>query len=104
MITLDINGRKVEADVEPGQVAFVVGLHLGDQLFLAAALLTRANHRGRAMRVVGAHVHAAIADELLEAHPDIGLNRLKQIPNVDIRVDVGQRRGDKDSTHEFGVR
>jgi hypothetical protein len=88
-----------ELNIEAGKVAFVGGLDFGDQRLLAAAFLPCANHRGRAVRVVGAHVNAAVADELLEAHPNIGLDGLEQIPDVDIRVDIRQSGRDKNSTH-----
>jgi hypothetical protein len=40
------------------------------------------------MRVVSAHVDATVTDQALKPGPDIGLNRLQQIPDVDIRIDV----------------
>jgi hypothetical protein len=46
------------------------------------------------MRVVGTHVNAPITGKLLEANPDIGLDVLHQMANVDIAISVGQGGGD----------
>ena len=53
----------------------------------------------RAVRVVGTHVDAAVADQLLEPHPDVGLDVLEQIPDVDVAVGVGQGGSDENATH-----
>jgi hypothetical protein len=66
-------------------------LHVGDQLFLAAAFLPGADHDRRAVRVVGADVDAAVPAQLLEPHPDVGLDVLDQVADVDVPVGVGQR-------------
>jgi hypothetical protein len=38
---------------------------------------------GGAVGVVGAHVAAVVAAHLLEAHPDVGLDVLDQVAEVD---------------------
>ena len=68
--------------------------------FFADAFLPGADHDRRAVRVVGADVDAAVADELLEAHPDIGLDVLDQMAHVDVAIGVGQGGGDEDATHD----
>ena len=93
----------VELDVEVGEVALVGRLHLGDQFLFADAGLPGADHDRRAVRVVGAEVEAVVADELLESHPDVGLDVLDQVADVDRAVGVGQGGGDEDSTHDRGV-
>ncbi len=61
-----------------------------------------ANHDRRAVRVVGTDIDAAIAAQLLETHPDVGLDVLDQVPDVDRAVGVGQGTGDQDLTcHQF---
>ena len=90
----------VELDVEVGEVALVRRLHLGDQLLLAAAFLAGADHDRRAVRVVGADVDAAVAAQLLEPDPDVGLDVLDQVADVDVPVGVGQGGGDEDATHD----
>ena len=57
----------------------------GDERLFAHAGLPGANHDRRAVRVVGTDVDAAVADELLESHPDIGLDVLDQVADVDRR-------------------
>ncbi len=75
-------------------------LHLGDQLLLADALLPGADHDRRAVRVVGADVDAPLPAELLEADPDVGLEVLDQVADVDVAVGVGQGGGDEDAAHD----
>ena len=83
-----------------GEVALVLLLHLGDELLFADARLAGADHDRRAVRVVGADVAAVVADELLEADPDVGLDVLDQMADVDRAVGVGQGGGDEDATHD----
>lgn len=52
----------VELNIEAGKIALVCLLHLGDEFFLADTCLAGANHDRRTVRVVGTHVHAAIAN------------------------------------------
>ena len=90
----------VELDVEAGEVGHVGLLHPGDQLLLADALLPGADHDRRAVRVVGADVDAPLPAELLEPDPDVGLQVLDQMADVDVAVGVGQGAGDEDSSHD----
>ena len=68
--------------------------HVGDERFFAAPLVPGADHDGGAVRVVGAQVDAAVAAQLLESHPDVGLDVLDQVPQVN--VSVGVRQGGRD--------
>ena len=72
----------VELDLEAAEIGHVGLLHLGDQFFLTDALLTGTDHDGRAVRVVGTDVHAPPATKLLEADPDVGLQVLHQVADV----------------------
>ena len=55
-----------------------------------------AQHDGRAMRVVGAHVDRLVmAAQSLEAHPHVRLDVLHQVAKVDRPVGIGQGAGDK---------
>jgi hypothetical protein len=49
------------------------------------------------VRVVCADVGALVAAELLEPHEDVGLDVLDEVPEVDVPIGVGQRRGDEDA-------
>ena len=82
----------VERDVKAGEVPFVGTLHLGDQLLFATAFLASADHDRRAVRIVRTDVHAAAAPQLLKPDPNIGLNVLDQMPQMNGTVGVGQRR------------
>ena len=67
-----------------------------DQLLRRDAFLLGAQHDRRAVGVVGADVPAFVAAHLLEAHPDIGLDVLDQMAEVDRAVGVGQGAGNED--------
>ena len=85
----------VEADLEAGEVGLVLPGHARDQLLRRDAVLPGAQHDGRAVGIVGADVDTVVAAQLLEAHPDIGLDVLHQVPDVDRAVGVGQGAGDQ---------
>ena len=87
----------VERDLEVGEVARVARVHLRDEVLGRAALLAGADHDGSAVRVVGADVGAVGAAHLLEADPEVRLEILDEMPDVDVAVGVGQRRRDHDS-------
>ena len=89
----------VELDLEAGEVGLVGLLHLGDQFFLADALLPGADHNGRAVGVVGANVDAPPAAEFLETDPDVRLQVLDQMADVDMAVGIGQGASDQESPH-----
>ena len=63
------------------------------------AFLPGADHDGRAVGVVGADVDAPPPAEFLEPDPDVGLQVLDQVADVDMAVGVGQGAGDEDSPH-----
>ena len=55
-----------------------------------------AQHDGRAVGVVGAHVVAAVTAHPLEPRPDVGLDVFDQVPEVNGAVGVGEGAGDQD--------
>jgi hypothetical protein len=85
----------VEADAEALVVALVGLGDLGDELFRRGALGLGLEHDRRAMGVVGADEVHLIPLEALEAHPDVGLDILHDVADVEWRVRVRQRRGDE---------
>lgn len=87
----------VKLDAKGGEVADVRLPHVGDQLFFGPSLLTGPDHDRRAVRVIGADVDALVAAQLLESHPDIGLDVLDQVTDVDVAVRVGQSSSDEDA-------
>ncbi len=53
------------------------------------------NHHRRAVRVVGTHIQTTVSDQILKPHPNIRLDILDQMADVDIAIRVGQGRSDK---------
>jgi hypothetical protein len=66
----------VEGNVERGEVTQMSFPHVSDQCLFAPSFLTGTDHDGRAVRVVGADVDAAISPQLLKSDPDVRLNVL----------------------------
>ena len=58
-----------------------------------------ADHDRRAVGVVGADVDAAVPLQLLEADPDVGLQVLDQVADVDRAIGIGQGAGDEKAWH-----
>ncbi len=87
----------IEFHQESGQIALVIPLEPRHEFLRRDAGLARAEHDRRAVRVAGAHVDAVVAAQLLEAHPDVGLDVLDQVAHVDGPVGVRQRARDEDS-------
>ena len=88
----------VERDLEVGEVLEVYGVRARDELLGGDALLARADHHGRAVRVVRADIDAVVAAELLEADPEIGLKVLDEVSDVDVAVCVWKRTCDYNSS------
>ncbi len=89
----------VERNIETSEVPFVRLLHVGDQFHFASPFLASSNHDRGAMRVVSTNVDAPSSVQALIAHPDIGLNVLDQVAQMDLPVGVGQ----SGSHQEFGL-
>jgi hypothetical protein len=63
----------------------------------SASLGAGADHDRGAVRVVGADVGALVAAELLKPHEDVGLDVFDEVPEVDVPIGIGQRRGDENT-------
>ncbi len=87
----------VVADEEPLIVRAVLRRDAGDQGFGGDALRLGLDHDRRAVGVLGADVAGLVAEQLLEAHPDVGLERFDDVSEVQRAVGVGQGAGDKDA-------
>ena len=92
----------VERHAEVGEVACVLDVHAFDELLGRDALLRGTQHHRRAVGVVGANVMALVVTELLESHPDVGLDVFHQMPEMDRAVGVGQGAGDEDFSLVIG--
>ena len=86
----------VEADAEGGEVGLMLLGDAGDELLGRDALLARAQHDRRAVGVVGADVPAVVTAHLLEPRPDVGLDVLDQMTDVDRTIGIGEGAGDED--------
>jgi putative lipoprotein len=93
----------VETHVEIREIALMRRAHLGYHLRFRAAFLSGAHHDRRAVRVVRADVSCAMAAEALKSDPDVGLDVLDEVPEMDVTVCVGQSaRDEKASVHDVG--
>ena len=86
----------IEADVKALQIARPAGRNARDELLRADALALRLEHDRRAVRVVGADEVQLMSLHSLEADPDIGLDVLHHVPDVQRAIGVRQRGGDED--------
>ena len=86
----------VETNGEAGEVLGVFGPDLGNQFLRIDPFGAGAQHDRCAVRVVGADVIALVATHLLEAAPDVGLDVLDQVTEVDRAVGIGQGAGNQD--------
>jgi hypothetical protein len=82
-----------------GEIALVRAVHVGDQRLFGAALLARSHHDRGAVRVVGADVRGTVAAQVLEPHPDVGLDVFDQMAQVNVAVGVGQRTSNEQASH-----
>ena len=94
----------VETDQEAGEIARVLAMDALDQHLRRDALLLGAQHDRRAVRVVGADVPALVAEHLLEAYPDVGLDVFDEVAEVDRAIGVRQGGGDENLARHGGAR
>ena len=66
--------------------------------------LLRGEHDRRAMGIVGADEMHFVTLHPLEAHPDVGLDVLHDVADVERTVGVGQRRRDKQRAARHAAR
>ena len=70
-------------------------MHAGDQRLRCDAFLFGAKHNRRAVRIVGTDVGRGVADQILKAHPNVGLNIFDQVTEVNGAVGVRQGGGNE---------
>jgi hypothetical protein len=71
------------------------GVHRVDEVFLFDSLCPGAEHDCRAVRIIGADVHAVITPQFLETHPNVGLDILNEMTDVYMTVCVRQSGGNE---------
>ncbi len=81
---------------KPAEVLGPVGRDPCDQGLRSDALLFGLEHDRRTVRVVGADEKNLVALHALEAHPDVGLDVLHDVPDVERAIGVGQGGGDEE--------
>ena len=86
----------VEADVEAVEVLLAAGGDLGHELLRRLPRLLGGDHDRRAVRVVGAHEVHLVALHPQRTHPDVGLDVLHHVPDVEGRIGVRQGGGDEE--------
>ena len=80
----------VERNVKAVEIAKVRFSHICDQRLFASSLLTGTNHDCRTVRVVRTDIDAAVPSQFLKSDPDIGLDVLDQMPQMDVTVGIWQ--------------
>jgi len=88
----------IEFDAEVSEVALVGSLHLSDELFFRPIFLPSANHDRRAVGIVCAKVTAVVATQFLKPHPNVRLQVLDHMANMNVTIGVRQSGSDEEST------
>ena len=87
----------VDRQVKAVEIIFARGRDLGDEFLRCLARLLGGDHDRRAVRVVGAHPVHLMTLHTLEAHPDVGLDVLHHVAQMELAVRIGEGRGDEDA-------
>ena len=85
----------VKANVEAIEVGLAARSDVGDKLLRREARFFSGNHDRCAMRIVSTHEIHRVALHALVAHPNIGLDVLHHVPDVEVAIGIGQGGGDK---------
>ncbi len=85
----------VKADVKTVQIRFAARRNVSNELLRRFAGLLGRDHDRRAVCVVGADEMHRVPLHALKPHPDVGLDVLHDVADVEISVGIRQRRGDE---------
>jgi hypothetical protein len=77
---------------------FMVAFDIGDMFFRTNSFFFGFQHDGGAVCVVCAEISAIMTTELLESHPDVRLGLLKNMPQMQVAIGIGQGTGNEDLT------
>ena len=91
----------VKRNVKAVQIRLATGRDVCHELLGRFAGLFGGDHDGRAVRVVRAHKVHLVALHALEAHPDVGLDVLHDVADVEIAVGIRQGGGDEELAVRF---
>ena len=86
----------IELDQKGREIPLVLDAKSLYQIFRTDAFFLRPEHRRRTVRIGRTNIDTVIADEFLKPDPDVGLDVLDQMADVDAPVRVGERAGDED--------
>src|ERR1700761_7430225 len=89
--------------MEIGEIRFVAGTDLGDELFRRLAGLFGCQHDRRAVCIVRGDEDHLVTHHSLRANPDIGLDVAKHVAQVQRAVGVGQGMSDEESAGHYRV-
>ena len=92
----------VELDVKAVQVLFATGGNVGHECLRRFAGFFGGDHNRRAVGVVGANKVNLMPLHALETHPDIGLDVLHDVPDMEGAIGVRQGGGDEDTALVHG--
>ena len=85
----------IEVDLEVGKILLMGLADLLDQLFRGYAPLLGLEHDCGAVGVIGADIEALGAPQPMVADPDVGLDGLQQMAQMERAIGVGQGAGDQ---------
>ena len=85
----------IKADVKAVQIGFAPGGDVGDKLLWRLARFFGGDHDGRAVCVVGTNKIHLVALHALKTHPNVSLDVLHDVADMEIAVGVGQGGGNK---------
>ena len=85
----------VKTDVKTVQILFTTSCNVGYKLLRRFAGFFSGDHDGGAVGVVCAYKIHRIALHALKPHPNISLDVLHDVADVEVAVGVGERRGDE---------
>jgi hypothetical protein len=85
----------IEGDAEVGEVCLMLRLNGSNLLLGGHPVFFRFEHDRGTVGVIGTHINTVLATQFLEAHPDIRLDILQQMAQVDGAIGVRQRAGNK---------
>ena len=84
----------IETDQEISEVSLVLLIYPIDELLRSNAFLFSAEHDSRTMSVISTNIDTVMPLQFLQAHPDISLNYLHEVTQVNIAICVWQGTGD----------
>ena len=81
----------IKSDMETGKITQMFTMDARNQLLRRNPFLLGTQHNRRAMRIISTDIVDSMPLHFLETHPDICLNILNQMPQMDAAIGVRQR-------------